>query len=208
MRARQENVDQTRLRITAATMRLHEEVGPAATTVSAIAELAGVTRLTVYRHFPDDEALITACSAHWRALHPRPDIAVWRDVADPVDRVRLALTETYRWARAAAPMLVNIYRDLDQMPPFVASRLAEDDRARVSALADGFGARGRARRRLQTVLAHTLDVRTWQSLCREGGLRDSEAAELMTGLVSAAAVRRPSGEPASTASTTTPIGHN
>jgi len=57
MRARQENVDQTRLRITEATVRLHEEVGPAATTVSAVADRAGVTRLTVYRHFPDDEAL-------------------------------------------------------------------------------------------------------------------------------------------------------
>src|SRR6476619_6543291 len=77
MRARQENVDQTRLRITEATMQLHEEVGPAATTVSAIAELAGVTRLTVYRHFPDDDALIAACSAHWRGLHPAPDLAGW-----------------------------------------------------------------------------------------------------------------------------------
>ena len=72
MRARQESVEQTRLRITEATMHLHETLGPAATTVSAIAEEAGVTRLTVYRHFPDDEALFAACSAHWRELHPRP----------------------------------------------------------------------------------------------------------------------------------------
>ena len=74
MRARQESVEQTRLRITEATMRLHERVGPAATTVSAIADEAGVTRLTVYRHFPDDAALVIACSGHWRALHPRPDL--------------------------------------------------------------------------------------------------------------------------------------
>jgi len=189
MRARQENVDQTRLRITEATMQLHEEVGPAATTVSAIAELAGVTRLTVYRHFPDDDALVAACSAHWRALHPRPDVAAWEEVADPVERVRVALGQTYRWAREAVPMLSKIYRDLDQMPAFVAAGLAEDERTRVGALARDFRARGRAARRLEAVLAHALDVRTWQSLCGDGGLRDEEAVALMTGLVAAAAGR-------------------
>jgi AcrR family transcriptional regulator len=186
MRARQENVDQTRLRITEATMRLHEEVGPAATTVSAIADLAGVTRLTVYRHFPDDDELVAACSAHWRALHPRPDVAAWEEIADPVERVRAALAETYCWAREAAPMLSMIYRDLDQLPAFVASGLAEDERTRVRALARGFHVRGRTLRRLETVLVHALDVRTWQSLCGDDGLRDGEAVDLMTGLVAAA----------------------
>ena len=186
MRARQENVDQTRLRITEATMQLHEEVGPAATTVSAIADLAGVTRLTVYRHFPDDDELVAACSAHWRALHPRPDVTAWEAIVDPVERVRVALGETYRWAREAAPMLSMIYRDLDRLPAFVASGLAEDERTRVRALARGFRARGRALRRLETVLAHALDVRTWQSLCADDGLRDDEAVDLMAGLVAAA----------------------
>jgi AcrR family transcriptional regulator len=187
MRARQENVDQTRLRITEATMRLHEDVGPAATTVSAIAELAGVTRLTVYRHFPDDDALVAACSAHWRALHPRPDVTAWEEVADPVERVRIALAETYGWARQAAPMLSKIYRDLEQLPAFVAGGLAEDQRTRVSALTRGFRVRGRAARRLEAVLAHALDVRTWHSLCGDDGLRDGEAVDLMTGLAVAAA---------------------
>jgi AcrR family transcriptional regulator len=186
MRARQENVDQTRQRITEATMRLHEEVGPAATTVSAIADLAGVTRLTVYRHFPDGDELVAACSAHWRSLHPRPDVAAWEEIADPVERVRVALTETYRWAREAAPMLSMIHRDLDHLPAFVAIGLAEDERTRIRVLARGFRVRGRAARRLKIVLAHALDVRTWQSLCGDGGLRDGEAVDLMTGLVAAA----------------------
>jgi AcrR family transcriptional regulator len=186
MRARLESVDQTRLRITEAAMRLHEEVGPAATTVSAIADLAGVTRLTVYRHFPDDDELIAACSAHWRALHPRPDLTAWEAVEDPVERVRLALGETYRWAREAAPMLSMIYRDLDQLPAFVAGALAEDERTRVRVLARGFRFRGRAARRVETALAHALDVRTWESLCGDDGLRDAEAVDLMTGLVAAA----------------------
>src|SRR3954466_361299 len=112
MRARKDAVDQTRTRITEATVRLHEDVGPAATTVSAIAELAGVTRLTVYRHFPDDGALIAACSAHWRSLHPAPDVVGWAALADPEERLRTALTQTYAWTRSAAPMLSKIYRDL------------------------------------------------------------------------------------------------
>jgi AcrR family transcriptional regulator len=155
--------------------------------VSAIAELAGVTRLTVYRHFPDDDDLIAACSSHWRALHPRPDVGDWEEVADPVERVRMALGETYRWARGAAPMLSMIYRDLDQLPAFVADALAGDERTRVRVLARGFRLRGRAAGRLEIVLAHALDVRTWRSLCGDGGLHDGEAVGLMTGLVEAAA---------------------
>lgn len=187
MRARQETVDQTRLRITEATMRLHEEVGPAATTVSAIADLAGVTRLTVYRHFPDEDALVGACSAHWAALHPRPDVAGWEAVADPEERVRLALTQTYAWARDAAPMMTMIYRDLDQMPAFVATLVEDEQRARVRVLARGFRARGRAARRLDAAVSHALHLRTYLSLCVDGALTDEEAVDLMTGLVVAAA---------------------
>jgi AcrR family transcriptional regulator len=186
MRARQESVEQTRLRITEATMRLHERVGPAATTVSAIADEAGVTRLTVYRHFPDDAALVIACSGHWRALHPRPDATRWASIADPGVRLNTALSETYRWARDAAPMMTMIYRDLDTMPAFIGEFLAADEQSRVTVLARGFRARGRSSRRLHATLRHALHIRTWQSLCVDGGLDDGEAVELMVATVSAA----------------------
>jgi AcrR family transcriptional regulator len=186
MRARQESVEQTRLRITAATMRLHERVGPAATTVSAIADEAGVTRLTVYRHFPDDAALVLACSGHWRALHPRPDATRWASISDPEERLRTALSETYSWARTAAPMMTKIYRDLDTMPAFVGEFLAQDEQSRVTVLANGFRARGRAVRRLHATLRHALHIRTWESLCVDGGLDSDEAVDLMTAAVLAA----------------------
>jgi AcrR family transcriptional regulator len=191
MRVRQESVEQTRLRITEATMRLHESVGPAATTVSAIADEAGVTRLTVYRHFPTDAALVVACSGHWRALHPRPDPASWAAISDPVQRLRTALAETYTWAQKAAPMMTNIYRDLDTMPAFVGEFLAADEQVRVAALATGFRARGRAARRLHALLRHALHVRTWASLCVDGGLDDDEAVELMVGAALATIARTP-----------------
>lgn len=203
MRVRQEGVAQTRLRITEATMRLHEQVGPAATTVSAIADLAGVTRLTVYRHFPDEESLVRGCSGHWRALHPRPDPAIWALIDDPERRLRTALSDTYTWARHAAPMMTKIHRDLHAMPEFVSEFLTQEQQSRVAILSQGFLATGRMARRLRAALAHALDFRTWHSLCVVGGLRDDEAIQLMLAIVSAAMQRpdpaiRPAAPPGQT----------
>jgi len=186
MRARQDKVDQTRLQITEATVRLHEEVGPAATTMSAVADRAGVTRLTVHRHFPDEEALVGACAAHWGALHPPPDIAIWRSVDDPVQRLRAALLDTYAWARGAAPMMSKVYRDLHVMPTFVGDSLGREEQGQVAVLAAGFPAAGRNAHRLRAALAHAVAFRTWQSLCMVGRLRDDEAVELMVAAVLAA----------------------
>ena len=183
MRARQDAVEQTRQRITEATMHLHERVGPAATTVSAIATEAGVTRLTVYRHFPDDETLFAACSAHWTSLHPRPDTSRWAEIADPEQRLRAALAETYTWARTAAPMMTKIHRDVDAMPAFVRESLARDEQARVAVLAAPFRADGPGSRRLEAVLVHALHVWTWEALCVAGGLTDEDAIDVMTAAV-------------------------
>jgi AcrR family transcriptional regulator len=186
MRARQSTVEETRLAITEATMRLHERVGPRATTVSAVAEEANVTRLTVYRHFPNDDALVVACSAHWRDLHPPADPSAWARIDDPVARLRAALNETYRWAETAAPMMTMIYRDVDVLPSFVGEYLAADEKHRVAVLAVGFRARGRAAQRLRAALAHAVRLSTWRSLCIDGGLTDAEAADVMVGAVLAA----------------------
>lgn len=198
MRARQENVDQTRLRITEATVRLHEDVGPAATTVSAVAQRAGVTRLTVYRHFPDDEALVGACAAHWGSQHPPPDTGSWLSIDDPEQRLRAALLDMFTWNRAAAPMMTKIYRDLHLMPTFVGDTLNRQEQDRVAVLARGFAAAGRKAQRLRAALAHGTAFRTWQSLCMAGQLRDDEAIELMVAAVLAAVQtpgRRPTGHP-------------
>src|SRR3954468_22754752 len=96
-RKRAESEAETRQRITEATMHLHERVGPARTTVSAIAEEAGVQRATVYRHFPDEPSLFQACAGHYMSLHPPPDPSRWADIADPADRLREALADVYAW---------------------------------------------------------------------------------------------------------------
>ncbi len=179
-------------------MRLHEQVGPAATTVSAVAERAGVTRVTVYRHFPDDEALVGACAAHWGALHPPPDTACWLSIDDPERRLRAALVDLYAWARDAAPMMTKIYRDVHVMPTFVGDALSRQEQDRVTVLAAAFPAAGREARRVRTAIAHAIAFRTWQSLCLVGELRDDEAVELMVAAVLAAVhtpVRRPKRQP-------------
>ena len=116
MRRRAEQIDHTRRRIVEATVALHGSVGPAGTTFMGIAERAGVTRATVYRHFPDEVSLFTACSAHWFALQQPPNPAAWATVRDPLERVHAGLTDLYRFYRAGEPMLSRIHRDLDIVP--------------------------------------------------------------------------------------------
>src|SRR5215204_2761955 len=104
LKKRAERLADTRRRITEATVELHRTVGPAATQINEIARRAGVQRMTVYNHFPDESSLLTACSAHWRALHPSPDLAQWRAVVAPGARLRRGLRELYAWYRETEPM--------------------------------------------------------------------------------------------------------
>lgn len=177
-------VEDTRRRIVEATARLHEEVGPADTTITAIADRADVQRLTVYRHFPDDAALIEACSSHWREAHPLPDPDAWAGIGDPRRRLGEALSAVYAYFRDGAPMLEQVLRDEEEVP-----ELAEvmepwwDYMAEVAGgLAAGWDVGAERQRLVRCVVGHALRFSTWRTLTAEG-LSDGEAAELMTALV-------------------------
>ena len=114
---------ETRRRITETAVELHGTVGPARTSISAIAERAGVRRSTVYRHFPDEAALFDACSSHWAAANPVPDMARWQAIEDPDERLRTALEEFYAYYRRTEAMMDNLHRDELTMP-LVAERFA------------------------------------------------------------------------------------
>src|SRR5260370_5664195 len=88
---RAELEEETRRRITASAVELHGTLGPSRTSLSAVAEHAGVRRSTLYRHFPDEAALFAACTAHWVASNPAPDLGRWSAISDPDARLRLAL---------------------------------------------------------------------------------------------------------------------
>lgn len=182
MRKRADDVEGTRQRIVEAAVRLHSTLGPAATSIAAIAAEAGVTRLTVYRHFPDDEALFGACTAHWLSQQVPPDAEAWLAIADPEQRIRAALADLYRFYRAGEPMLTLGHRDRHAMPEGQRRRLAERDRYWRDLLVDPFQTRGARRRRLTALIGHAVAFPTWRSLCTEQGLSNPEAVDLMTTL--------------------------
>ena len=183
---RAEQQEETRTRIAAAAMALHEELGPALTTVSAIAERAGVERLTVYRHFPDDRAILQACSGLYAQLHPPPDPASWQDIDDPVTRSRVALLAIYAHYRVTHRMYARALRDEERMD--AVREVMDRTRAGYFApLRNDLAAAWPSRRReLRVGLAHALEFTTWQSLEREG-LSDKAKADLMVRWLKASA---------------------
>jgi AcrR family transcriptional regulator len=187
-RRRAELEAETRRRITESAVELHGTIGPSRTSMSAIAEHAGVRRSTLYRHFPDEVAVFAACSAHWEDANPAPDLGAWAAVEDPDRRLRTALEELYAYYRRTEGMLANLYRD-EAIVPTVASSFSRFHEYLVAArevLMQGRGLRGRARPRVRAAVGHALAFATWRSLAHEQELDDPEAVELMFGLVDAA----------------------
>lgn len=188
MKRRAELEEQTRQRITESAVALHGTLGPARTSVSAVAEHAGVRRSTVYRHFADEEALFGACSAHWAATHPLPDIEAWSQVADPEERLAIALGEMYPFYRDSEGVLANLFRDrsavavVDQLMGAYDQFIA----AAVEILLAGRGRRGKAKARTRAAIGHALEFSTWRSLARGQGLDDAESVVLMLRLVQTA----------------------
>lgn len=188
MRRRAELMDQTRQRIVDAAVALHGSIGPAATTIAAIAERAGVTRLTVYRHFPDQSALFDACTAAWMSDQQPPDPRTWSQITDPGRRLRTGLADLYRFYRGGSAMLANTYRDFAALPE-AHQRLLHDRRVAVcEVLAEPFGGPPRQHRQTLAVISHAASFWTWHSLCAEHGLSDREAVEAMTGMILAITV--------------------
>src|SRR4051812_40950329 len=109
---RRERADATRDRITEAAFELHRTIGPARTSISAVAEQAGVQRHTVYHHFPDMTALFRACTEHGMRITGTPDPGPWDAIDDPVARLRTALPTLYAYYHANALLLGNVVRDM------------------------------------------------------------------------------------------------
>jgi AcrR family transcriptional regulator len=190
LKARAESQERTHRRIAEAAAKLHEEVGPAETTVAEIARRAGVSRLTVYKHFPDNASLYPACSAHYRSEHPLPDFGAALSVDDPVERVRSLLLTVYGGLyREQWRMMRNLQRDR-RLDPALDEFMRANSDAALGGLADaltaGFDLGQDRAARVRSMVRVGLDFWTWERLTGEGA-DDEQAAELMTEAIAAVA---------------------
>jgi AcrR family transcriptional regulator len=186
LKRRAERQEETRQRIVEATVALHEAGGGAAATISAIAARAGVERHTVYRHFPDELSLLTACTTHYSALHPLPDPAPWAEIADLETRVRTGLIAIYCYHRETEQLSTSLMRDLHDPSPVMLKVLVPYFaywRHVQDVLAAGWEAEGKSDALVPAAVGHAISFATWKSLVREQGLDDAQAIELMVGMV-------------------------
>jgi AcrR family transcriptional regulator len=185
MKRRAERQKETHRRITEAAIELHESVGPARTTVSAIAEKAGVQRHTYYAHFPELKDLYQACMGLHLEQNPMPNPSSWAEVADAEVRLRVALCEVYAYYSANERMLANVLRDapLDPVAQETMVPFYEYWETVRDTIADAFDASGERREALLGAIALAQDFQTWRTLVRQQGLDQERAAELMVGMV-------------------------
>lgn len=189
--ARREQVAETRARIVEAIMRLHEELGPRNTTVSAIADRAGVERLTVYRHFKDEAAMFEACSHRYLELNPPPDPSTWTGELDPARRAGLGLEALYAFYGRTSSMFEKIYRDVGEYASL--KQMMDQFDAYLRDLAEdlaGAWPRDKAAARRQVILRHAVRFATWQSFEVEG-VEDRQKVGLILEWVSGTAPRGP-----------------
>lgn len=189
LKRRADRQEETKQRIVAAAVSLHQELGPARTSISAVAERAGVQRHTFYRYFPEEADLLRACSAHYRSLHPPPDPGTWRAIADPARRLRTGLAAAYAYFRANEAMMANVLRDAEVMP--VGGGFLQLRRAMTDALLSAWRVGGRRRERLHAAIGLAVSFQTWHALARDYRLDDHETAELVATMVLCAAAPRP-----------------
>jgi len=171
----------TRNRIVQAAVGLHTSVGPARTTVSEIAERAGVQRHTVYAHFPDQQALFDACSAHWAGLHPLPDASRWSAIADSEDRLRAALDDVYVWYETVEEDLAIF--DRDSQVHDITAELVARRRDRLRALTEPLASGWSRRKVVRAAIGHALEFETWRSLVRRQGLTRAQAVDAVLSFV-------------------------
>jgi AcrR family transcriptional regulator len=188
MKRRAELEAETRRRITESAVALHERVGPAQTSITAIAEDAGVRRSTVYRHFPDEEALFAACSSHFHALNPPPDPERWAAIDDPAARTETALGDLYAFYGRTHRMYESLFRD-ESLVPAVERRLRDFHGYLEAVRGVLLKGRGRATGRTRAAVGHAVSFGTWRSLVQEQGLAQEDTVALMCRLVASASRR-------------------
>jgi AcrR family transcriptional regulator len=176
LKRRAEQQAQTRQRIVEAAVELHSSIGPARTTISMIADRAGVQRHTFYAHFPDERSIFAACSGLVEERDPMPDAGPWAAIEDWRERLRVGLGAIYGWYERNAELLFNVLRDVE-----VHALARETAQTRFGPFVARYhkilGEKLNAKQ--QPMLNLALSYFTWRTLVREGGLKSDAAAAAM-----------------------------
>jgi AcrR family transcriptional regulator len=187
MGRRLESVQETRDRIAAAAFELHATIGPARTTISSVAERAGVQRHTVYHHFPDLTSLFRACTDHGIRVTRFPDSEAWLKISDPAARLRVGLGDLYGYYRVNARLVGNILRDMPMFADVGGTEAFDDQMGQIFAtLTEGWKVGEAVPLRLRTAIGHAMAFETWRSLT-EHGATDDQARDMMVAFVVAIA---------------------
>jgi AcrR family transcriptional regulator len=183
LKKRAEQQAETRQRIVEAAVDLHGSVGPAATTISMVAERAGVQRHTLYAHFPDDRSLFMACSGFAFERDPPPEAAPWRTIGDRHERLSAGLAAIYNWYERNAEIIGCVTRDSENHP---LTKEVSDLRfgPYFAAYHEVLGAKLNAKQRAMLNLA--LSFFTWRTLTRDSGLKPAAVVNAMVLAVEAA----------------------
>lgn len=194
LRQRADRQQETRQRIIEATIELHQTVGPAATTITQISDRAGVGRVTVYRHFPEQLALDQACSGLYFERNPAPDPDSWKPIADPVERLRVGLAETYAYHARTERMITHALADARDHP--VMAPYHDHWSRAVGVLLEPWPTSGRRRKQLKAALALAVSFDSWRTLVREQRLSHPQAIDLIERLTrESASTERPEEHP-------------
>jgi AcrR family transcriptional regulator len=176
LKKRAEQQEATRLKIVEAAIFLHGSVGPALTTISMVAERAGVQRHTVYAHFPDERSLIIACSGLALERDPLPVAHAWRPIENPNERLRTGIDAVYAWYERNADLAACVLRDAENHAltrEIVGLRLGPNAAGWHEVLGISLSSK-------QLALLHlALGFYTWRALVRESGLTRGEAVSAM-----------------------------
>jgi AcrR family transcriptional regulator len=183
LKRRAEQQAETRRRIVEAAVDLHGSIGPALTTVSMVAERAGVQRHTLYAHFPDDRSLYLACSGLAFERDPLPDAEPWRAIENPSERLRVGLRAIYDWYERNADLVAAVLRDAEY---HALTREVAELRfgPPITACGEVLGAKLNAKQRALLRLA--LSFFTWRTLTRENGLKQGAAVAVMVQAIDSA----------------------
>ena len=183
LKRRADQQAQTRQRIVEAAIDLHGTVGPAQTSLSMVAEKAGVQRNTLYAHFPDERSLLLACSGTSLERDPPPDAQAWRGIADRTERLRTGLKAVYDWYGGNAQLLACVLRDAEHYAP-----VREVSELRYGPVIGGWHeVLGEGLSKPQQALLHlALSYHSWRALVLEVGLSNAAAADSMVGAIEGA----------------------